>query len=346
MYKILNLKGLGVAGRQNELIELALTHKFQGVEVDMKDLVGRHDTLGKKFACQFLQSANMDLGTFDLPIAFAGDEAAFKKSMEKLDTIIDLAKELNATRCRVRIEPNSPTVPFQENFETHGKRIHDVAEKFADHDLKIGLYLSASSAVEADGNYKFIRGAEELLTLIKAIGHPGVGLALDAFEWVAGEGGLDQVSDLDVNAIITEVCLADMPEDADPSKLNKTNRVLPGHGGESFSLKLCQMLKEKSYEGPYSISTDLSIFAGNPSRHNVVSKLSKYLDKLAEGEDPAQIERDLAAEEEARLAELAGEEAGGEGDAEGEAKTDDAAPTADAASADKDKEKSETVAAE
>ena len=46
MYKILNSGGLGVAGKQNELIELALTHGFNGVEVDMVDLVGRHDTLG------------------------------------------------------------------------------------------------------------------------------------------------------------------------------------------------------------------------------------------------------------------------------------------------------------
>ena len=54
MEKILNTKGLGVSGRQNELIELALTFKFNSVEVDMNDLIGRHDTMGKEFACQFL----------------------------------------------------------------------------------------------------------------------------------------------------------------------------------------------------------------------------------------------------------------------------------------------------
>ena len=32
MYKILNSQGLGVAGRQNELIELALTYGFDGVD--------------------------------------------------------------------------------------------------------------------------------------------------------------------------------------------------------------------------------------------------------------------------------------------------------------------------
>ena len=47
MFKILNTRGLGVGGKQNELIELALTFGFNGVEVDMADLVGRHDAMGK-----------------------------------------------------------------------------------------------------------------------------------------------------------------------------------------------------------------------------------------------------------------------------------------------------------
>ena len=91
-YKILTSGGLGVGGRQNELIELALTHKYDGVEIDMNDLVGRHDTLGKEFACQFLQSARIDLGTFDLPIDFGATDADFAKQCERLETIIDLAQ--------------------------------------------------------------------------------------------------------------------------------------------------------------------------------------------------------------------------------------------------------------
>ena len=126
MYKVLNSKGLGVAGRQNELIELALTHGFKGVEIDMNDLVGRHDALGKEFACQFLQSANMDIGAFDLPINFGGTDAEFVASCEKLETIMDLAATLNAKRCRVRIEPNNETTSFQENFERHRERIEDI----------------------------------------------------------------------------------------------------------------------------------------------------------------------------------------------------------------------------
>ena len=191
MYKVLNSKGLGVAGRQNELIELALTHGFKGVEIDMNDLVGRHDALGKEFACQFLQSANMDIGAFDLPINFGGTDAEFVASCEKLETIMDLAATLNAKRCRVRIEPNNETTSFQENFERHRERIEDIGAKFEEHGIRLGLYLQASSAVEADGNYKFIQTAEEILTLVKGIGHANVGLSLDTWERVVGGGAVD-----------------------------------------------------------------------------------------------------------------------------------------------------------
>ena len=101
MYKILNSQGLGAAGRQNELIELALTHSFGGVEVDMEDLVGRHDALGKQFACQFLQSAGIDMGTFCLPINFGAEDAEYAKQIAKLDTVIDLA-----TTCLLYTSPS------------------------------------------------------------------------------------------------------------------------------------------------------------------------------------------------------------------------------------------------
>jgi len=324
MYKVLNSKGLGVAGRQNELIELALTHGFQGVEIDMTDLVGRHDALGKEFACQFLQSANMDIGTFDLPINFGGSDADFVASCEKLETIMDLAATLNAKRCRVRIEPNSDDTPFQENLERHRERIEDIGARFEEHGIRIGLYLQASSAVEADGNYKFIQTAEEVLTLVKAIGHANVGLSLDTWEWIVGGGAMDQISDLDL-ALLSEVILSDVGAEANPGSYTPADRVLPCTGGDPFSLKLCQFLKDKGYDGAMSMGTEGHMYAGAPNRHVVAGKISGMIDKLAEGEDPTYVEPEEVEEgEEGEAAE--GEEAATdakEGDAKAETKADE-----------------------
>lgn len=330
MYKVLNSKGLGVAGRQNELIELALTHNFQGVEIDMNDLVGRHDALGKEFACQFLQSAKMDIGAFDLLIDFGGTDEQFVASCEKLETIVDLAATLNAKRCRVKIKPNSETVPFQENFERHRERIEDIAARFEESGIRVGLSLQASSAVEADGNYKFIQTAEEILTLVKAIGHANVGLSLDAWEWVIGGGGMDQISEMDL-ATLTEVIFSDIGSEANPGEYTKDDRVLPCTGGDHFSLKLAEFLKSKEADMAISIGTEAHMFAGVGNRHDVVAKFSAMLDKLAEGEDPVVAEEPEVSDEDAEAAEGA---EGAEGSADAKDETKDESKTETPADAD------------
>ncbi len=283
MYKILNSQGLGVSGRQNELIELALTHKFDGVEVDMEDLVGRHDTLGKEFACQFLQSANIDVGTFALPVKIAASDADFAAFMVKLETIGDLASTLGGKQCYVLIEPFSNAVAFQENYEKHRLRLHEIGEKLAKHNIRVGLALQAAKAKTTKGDYKFIQSAEDILTLVKTIGHPNVGLCLDSWQWVVGGGAMDQVVDLDPK-IITEFRMADVSETADLSAIKISDRVLPGDTVDSISVKMINHLLDAGYTGPFSIATDLGMFAGI-ARDVLVDRLSERLDKLIARED-------------------------------------------------------------
>jgi len=247
-----------------------------------------------------------------LPINFGGTDAEFVASCEQLETIMDLAATLNAKRCRVKIEPNSEATPFQENFERHRERIEDIGAKFEEHGIRVGLYLQASSAVEADGNYKFIQTAEEVLNLVKEIGHANVGLSLDTWEWVIGGGAMDQISDLDL-ALLSEVILSDVGAEANPGSYTAADRVLPCTGGDAFSLKLAQFLKEKGFDGAMSMGTEAHMYAGAPNRHVVAGKLSTMLDKLAEGEDPTIVEE--PEEEE-------GEE--GEGDSENKAEAKEA----------------------
>ena len=338
IYKILNSGGLGVAGRQNELIELALTHKFDGVEIDMNDLVGRHDTLGKEFACQFLQSARIDLGTFDMPMDFGGTDDDFATQSEKLDTIIDLAKTLGALQCVIRIAPQAKEFAFQDNFEKHTKRISEVASKLQDAEIRVGLFLQASKVGKVIGDYKFIQTAEELLTLVKSIGHPNVGVCLDTFEWQVGDGALDQLSDLNLNETVTEVRFADLAPTADKKDLKKGDRLLPGDGENSISVRLAELLREKDYQGAISVATGTTTYS-DINRHKVVAKLSYRLAQLVAGEDPTADPNAVAAEEgeEGAEGETAAAEAG-----EGEA-TAEKADTAVAADKKDEKEEAATT---
>ena len=312
MYKILNSQGLGINGKQNELIELALTHGFNGVEVDMEDLIGRHDALGKVFACQFLQSAKIDMGTFKLPIDFGATEEAYTASVANIDTIVDLATTLNARCCYVEIPPTNASHSFQECFEAYQSRLQAIAEKFADCPTRIGLALKSSSGKEVDGEFKFIQTSEELMTLVKAIGSPKVGVCLDTWEWVVGGGTIELLKGADLGSLITEVRLADVAADADVNNIKSSERTdLPADAAGSFSYQVAQLLVSGSCDVPISVATDSSTFSSG-SRDANVARLSSQLDLLIAGEDPAAI------------AAAAAEPAEGEG--ESEASTDDKTP--------------------
>lgn len=280
MFKILNLQGLGVAGRQNELIELALTYKFDAVEVDMDDLVGRHDAMGKQFACQFLQSAKIKLGTFRLPVDLGCDDEKYAAFTKKIPTILDLARELGCERCYVPIETSSNT-PFQENFETHRTRLMSLAAQFADGGVKIGLALQQPGSIQKE--HKFIRTVEEILTLIRTVAHPQVGLCMNTWQWAASGGGMDQVAELKGDQV-TELRMADIAENADPAHLKKSDRVLPGEQPNSMSLAIFNQLRSAGYDGPISIATEISTF-NNRNRDAVIHKMSQLLDRMIAGED-------------------------------------------------------------
>jgi sugar phosphate isomerase/epimerase len=300
MFKILNTRGLGVGGKQNELIELALTFGFQGVEVDMVDLVGRHDAMGKEFACQFLKAAkspasegdansggkHLTIGTFRLPFELSGTNEQYAASIEKTDTIIDLASELGAERCYVEIAPNCEHFSFQECFENHQQRLQELSEKFSASGIKIGLALQTSKSEPADGTFKFIQTAEELLTLVKAVGQPNVGACVDTWEWALGGGTVDQLKEAGFDKV-TEIRYGDVKADADREKIKASDRTaLPGDQAGSLSAELAAAAKDAVVA--ISVSSDLSTYSGaGESRDKVVKAISQHLDWLGEGKDPA-----------------------------------------------------------
>lgn len=279
MEKILGIKGLGVSGRQNELIELALTFKFNTVEVDMNDLIGRFDTMGNEFACQFLKSAKINIGTFELPIDLDADDEKYAAACKKLDTIFSLCETLHGTRCRVPIATSSEEA-FQQNFERHRTRLHDLGDECQAHGLQLGLALQLPSSIPKP--HKFIHTADEIVTLMKTVGHPQVGLCLDTWHWRASGGSLDQISELDVNQV-TELAMADLPVDFNPAKITVRDRVMPGDAEDSFSLKVFETLKSAGYNGAISFATHLVTFA-NVSRDLICNRMSKRLDCVIAGQ--------------------------------------------------------------
>ena len=102
MYKNLNIEAIGVSGRQSEIIELALSFRFKGMDLDMVDFAKQVDLHGLDHARRLIDSAQIRIGSFRLPIVWDEwheDDPKFKEGMESLGRYAELAEALGCERC-------------------------------------------------------------------------------------------------------------------------------------------------------------------------------------------------------------------------------------------------------
>ena len=278
MYKNLNTAALGISGRQSELIELALTYGFKGLNLDMGEIVKRVRVRGIDSARRFLESANMCVGEFDLPINWEAEETAFRSSLVELKEIAEIASALGGSNCAATVKPISESLPYHENFELHRARFAEIGDILAAHNIKLGLTFLAAAYHRDGDSSPFIHQAETLLTLIKTIGNSNVGLVLDTWNWTVGGGAMDQLSDMPCEQIVS-VRLADIRTDADLATIRDEDRCLPGDGGLVDCVAIVRHLIEHNYEGPCSIQPHPARFTGM-TRDAIVQKASVRFDTI------------------------------------------------------------------
>ena len=74
MLKNFSHTALGINGRQSELIELALTYGFAGMDIDMQDMLRRSQRTDTKDASKYLEAAKIKIGGFDVGIDLDADD--------------------------------------------------------------------------------------------------------------------------------------------------------------------------------------------------------------------------------------------------------------------------------
>ena len=278
MYKNLNPASLGVSGRQSELIELALTYGFRGLDLEAGEIVRRALTQGVEEAGRYIRSGKVKVGGWMLPVDLAAPDAGFAKEVERLHGLAEAARQIGITYCTFEIKPFSNDLPYHENFERHRERLIQVGEVLGQRAIRLGLALKAAAAHRQDVAYQFIHRAEELLTLIRNTNSPHVGLALDTWNWEVGGGGRDQLDEL-AGAQLVSVSIADLPEDADISTVQDKQRLLPPdesieqHGG------LLRAFAQLTYAGPVTLRPHPSHLA-RLTRDASVDLCSKKLDQI------------------------------------------------------------------
>lgn len=278
MYRNLNPYILGISGRQGEMLEIALTYRFKGLTIDIKELADKAKRQGMEGATKYLLSARLKIGGFELPVRFAAAEGDFRSDLLGLKPVLDAATALGASRCFVTIPPTSDELPFHENFKFLAARLSEVAAALAERGIKLGLRLVAAEAQRNNGGYQFIYQADPLMMFIQTVGADNVGLWLDVWNWHVGGGTPEKLRALRGEQIIAAE-LSDIPVDADIAALTEDQCLLPGEGGQIDSAAYLATLRELGFDGPISAAVYPAASKGT-KREALVQRASAALDAL------------------------------------------------------------------
>ncbi len=286
MFKNLDVRGLGVSGSQSQIIEVALSFGFKGIDLDMVEFAAEAETNGLPKARRLLDSARLKVGTFALPIDWQAEDAEFGVQVGRLQRLASLAKELSCTRAVTFIEPSSETRPYHQNFELHRKRLGEVAKKLAPEGIRLAVGIRAASDLVTADSLEFIRTFDALAMLLQMVNEPNVGALIDTWDLAASGSTLEAVHKLPANKIVA-VRLADSAM-SQPRPWPSTDRLLPSTAGNIDNVGMLQLLADLGYDGPVAPAPHPSRFTGQ-RRDDIVKQAGRSLDEVwkAAGLTPA-----------------------------------------------------------
>jgi len=267
MYRSFDPAALGISGRQSEIIALTLTFGYRGLVLDFPELLKRAEERGIVQASRFLSSARLKIGGFELPDTWREDEATFKANLGSLAANAKTASAAGVSICRGTVLPGTDYYPYHENFEIHRQRLGEMAEVLAPHNIRLALDFLAAPAHRAGREFQFIADAEAMVLLIKSIGSPHVGLALDTWNWHFGGGTTDLIKALGANQVFMCSIADGMPETTQDA-LTEEQRVMPCEKGIVDIGPMLEVLRDAKFDGPVTLAPPSELPYGNEPRRD------------------------------------------------------------------------------
>jgi sugar phosphate isomerase/epimerase len=277
MFKNLNPEALGISGRDSEIIELVLSNGFKGLDLDLVDFAEQVKTQGMPRASRLIVSARLKIGSFPLPVRWS-DDSHYKADLERLPALLEIAEQLGCARATTVIEPGNDVRPYHQNFEFHCRRLNEIADVLRPRKIRLGLGFLAPVRCRADYAFQFIQTVDEVLLLLRSIGSPNVGVALDTWHWHVGGGKIEQLRALAAEKLVT-VSVADSSVEASPQNAELESRRLPAENGAIDLAGVLSALAELRYDGPVTPAPDKSQFAG-VARERIVKATGAALDQV------------------------------------------------------------------
>lgn len=278
MYKNFSPAALGLTGRQSELIELALTYGFSGIDIDMADMRRRAMRSSSEDAYKYLKATDLMIGGFDVEVDLDADDDVYKAQLASLHPTADLAAQWKARHGLLVLPAGTDRAAYPEYFEVMRARLTQVAEVLGARKLRLGVGFNGCLAEAKDKQYPFINTPEGLIGLIKSIPAENVGYIIDSYNWLLGGGSLDEVAGLDGKKIVT-VRLGSIIEGVALGDATSDDRVLPVLEGPLSHVGLVMRLKRIGYEGPIGPSASVTQYK-DETREFIVSSGQEIIDEI------------------------------------------------------------------
>lgn len=279
MLKNFSPNALGINGRQSELIELALTYGFNGMDIDMHEMLRRSQRTDTKDAAKYLEAAKIKIGGFDLGVNLDADEENFVSQVGGLHPLSDLAKQLGAKRAYLRVPAATDRLPYHEYFDAQSSRISQIAEVLQERGIQLGIGFFAGQDRAEGKQFPFIRNVEGYLALVSGINAANVGYLVDTWDWVVGAGEIDQLTQVPVEKIVA-VRLGSLTADVEPSAAKTSNRVLPEKSGTLNHVSVIKHLAKIGFRGPVSPSASNQSYKGQ-TRESIVQRAQEAVDGIS-----------------------------------------------------------------
>ena len=278
MYKNFSAPLLGISGRQSELIELALTYGFKGIDVDMTDMVKRSQRTDFEDASKYLRAADILIGGFNADVPLDADDAVFNTQLAALHPLAETAAKLNATRAFTVLPAGTDRMPIHEYFEFLRNRLEQMGKILAGQQIQLGVGINAAADSAEGKQYEAVRNVESLIALVKSISTKNVGFVVDSWHWTVGGGTLEQLKSVEPERVVI-VRLADLAAEADQAAAKVSDRVVPAVSGRIDQVGIIKWLAETGFAGPV-LPCSSAAKAKGQTRESIVNKAQEGIDEI------------------------------------------------------------------
>ncbi|HEY4313669.1 MAG TPA: sugar phosphate isomerase/epimerase [Pirellulales bacterium] len=281
MFKNLSPRALALSGSQSELIESALSFGFRGLDLDLMEFVAQVKSHGTAHARRLLDSAKLQVGGFELPTRWQGDEPTFRVDLAQLNDWIGVAAEGGFRRALTWIEPANDEQPFHQKFETSRKRLAELAKLLEPHGIRLGVGIVTSPEARQGKTFEFIHTTDAQMLLLSGVPAKNVGAIVDLWDLHITGNSIDAFKKLGGERLIA-LRLADAPSDVAAGDLKPNQRALPGEGGGIDSSAALVAMAEMGFDGPVTPTAHPDQLKGM-RREAAIKRVGQALDTVWKG---------------------------------------------------------------